>query len=81
MLVDVGVPCFKSAVSEFKFQLDLAIILAVLLVAMCKMLEFQMSARVLKQLSAFELKAWLGITLFASYFTDILSGLNSILSN
>ena len=32
------------------------------LVAMCKMLEFQMSARVLKQLSAFELKAWLGIT-------------------
>lgn len=31
--------------------------LAVLLVAMCKMLEFQMSTRVLKQLSAFELKA------------------------
>ncbi|HBW63804.1 MAG TPA: hypothetical protein DEF64_01690 [Ruminococcaceae bacterium] len=48
--------------------------LAVLLVAMCKMLEFQMSARVLKQLSAFELKAWLGITLFASYFTDIFFG-------
>lgn len=48
--------------------------LAVLLVAACKMLEFQMSARVLKQLSAFELKAWLGITLFASYFTDIFFG-------
>ena len=48
--------------------------LAVLLVAACKMLEFQMSARVLKQLSAFELRAWLGITLFASYFTDILFG-------
>ena len=48
--------------------------LAVLLVVVCKMLEFQMSARVLKQLSAFELKAWLGITLFASYFTDILFG-------
>lgn len=48
--------------------------LAVLLVAMCKMLEFQMSARVLKQLSAFELKAWLGITLFVSYFTDIFFG-------
>ena len=48
--------------------------LAVLLVAMCKMLVFQMSARVLKQLSAFELKAWLGITLFASYFTDIFFG-------
>ena len=48
--------------------------LAVLLVAACKMLEFQMSARVLKQLSAFELKAWLGITLFASYFPEILFG-------
>ena len=46
----------------------------VLLVVVCKMLEFQMSARVLKQISAFELKAWLGITLFASYFTDILFG-------
>jgi hypothetical protein len=49
-------------------------VLAVLLVVVCKMLEFQMSARVLKQISAFELKAWLGITLFASYFTDILFG-------
>lgn len=48
--------------------------LSILLVVVCKMLEFQMSARVLKQLSAFELKAWLGITLFASYFTDILFG-------
>lgn len=48
--------------------------LAVSLVVVCKMFEFQMSARVLKQLSAFELKAWLGITLFASYFTDILFG-------
>ena len=47
---------------------------AIALVAVCKMLEFQMSALVLKQLSAFELKAWLGVTLFASYFTDILFG-------
>lgn len=37
---------------------------AVVLIALCKMLEFQMSALVLKQLSAFELKAWLGATLF-----------------
>lgn len=35
---------------------------------------WQTTARVLKQLSAFELKAWLGITLFASYFTDIFFG-------
>lgn len=59
---------------NLSFSLTWQSFLAVLLVAMCKMLEFQMSARVLKQLSAFELKAWLGITLFASYFTDILFG-------
>lgn len=47
---------------------------AVLLVAVCKMLEFQMSAAVLKQLSAFELKAWMGTTLFVSYFTDVVYG-------
>lgn len=59
---------------NLSFSLTWQSFLAVLLVAMCKMPEFQMSARVLKQLSAFELKAWLGITLFASYFTDILFG-------
>ncbi len=59
---------------NLSFSLTWQSFLAVLLVAMCKMLEFQMSARVLKQLSAFELKAWLGITLFVSYFTDILFG-------
>lgn len=59
---------------NLSFSLTWQSFLAVLLVEMCKMLEFQMSARVLKQLSAFELKAWLGITLFASYFTDILFG-------
>jgi len=47
---------------------------AILLIAVCKMLEFQMSALVLKQLSAFELKAWLGVTLFVSYITDVLYG-------
>lgn len=59
---------------NLSFSLTWQSFLAVLLVAMCKMFEFQMSARVLKQPSAFELKAWLGITLFASYFTDILFG-------
>lgn len=44
------------------------------LVTLCKFLEFQMSALVLKQLTAFELKAWLGITLFASYITDVFYG-------
>lgn len=46
-------------------------VLSILLITASKMLEFQMSARVLIQMSAFELKAWLGLCLFMSYFTDI----------
>ena len=59
---------------QLSFSFEWQSVLAVSLVVVCKMLEFQMSARVMKQISAFELKAWLGITLFASYFTDILFG-------
>lgn len=55
-------------------ELSINSLFAVLLVAVCKLLEFQMSALVLKELSAFELKAWLGVTLFISYFTDVLYG-------
>lgn len=42
----------------------------VFLIALSKMLEFQMSAKILEDMSAFELKAWLGLCLFMSYFTD-----------
>jgi len=40
------------------------------LIAADKMLEFVLAAKVLKEMSAFELKAWIGITLFISYFID-----------
>lgn len=46
--------------------------LAVLLMAVSKMLEFQLAAVILKEMSAFELKAWLGLTVFLSYGTDLL---------
>lgn len=49
-------------------------VLAILLIALCKLLEFSMSAKILVDMSVFELKAWLGITLFMSYFTDVLRG-------
>lgn len=42
----------------------------ILLIALSKYLEFDMSARILRSMSAFELKAWVGILLFVSYFTD-----------
>ncbi len=53
------------------FTLTWQSFVAIILISICKMLEFQMSALVLKQLSAFELKAWLGVTLFVSYITDV----------
>lgn len=59
---------------ELYFHISWQAFASVILIAVCKMLEFQMSVLVLKQLSAFELKAWLGITLFASYITDVFFG-------
>ena len=44
----------------------------ILLIAACKYFEFSMSAKILSEMSVFELKAWLGITLFMSYFTDMI---------
>ncbi len=65
---------FTLPFQELKFILTWQSFAAILLIAVCKMLEFQMSALVLRQLSAFELKAWLGVTLFMSYITDVLYG-------
>lgn len=65
---------------EIYFSFSWQAFAAVLLIAACKTLEFQMSALVLKELSAFELKAWLGTTLFASYITDIIGGSEAMIS-
>lgn len=46
----------------------------VLAMAFLKFAEIGLSVRVLREMSAFELKAWLGITLFLSYTLDLLSG-------
>lgn len=51
---------------------------AILLMAGSKMLEFQLAAVILKEMSAFELKAWLGITVFLSYGTDLVSGVSAL---
>lgn len=71
MAVFIGVTLpFQELYFEYSWRSPTAI----LLIAICKMLEFQMSTLVLRQLSAFELKAWLGITLFVSYLTDVFYG-------
>lgn len=49
-------------------------ILFIILLFLSKLFEFLMSAKILTELSAFELKAWLGTVMFLSYFTDILMG-------
>ena len=56
------------------FSLSWQAFAGVALVALCKLLEFRMSVLVLKEMSAFELKAWLGVTLFVSYFSDVFMG-------
>lgn len=56
------------------FSLTWQSFVGIALIAVCKMLEFQLSAVILKELSAFELKAWLGLTLFVSYFSDVFWG-------
>lgn len=65
---------FTLPLQELRFTLAWQSFAAIALIALCKLLEFQMSALLLKQLSAFELKAWLGVTLFVSYITDVLYG-------
>ena len=65
---------FSLPLQELHFVCSWQAFAAICLVAVCKMLEFQMSALVLRQLSAFELKAWLGLTLFVSYLTDVFYG-------
>ena len=46
---------------------------AIGLMTLSKLFEFKLAAVVLVEMSAFELKAWLGITVFLSYITDIVS--------
>lgn len=46
------------------------LVLFSILIAADKMLEFVLGSKILEEMSAFELKAWLGISLFISYFTD-----------
>ena len=58
--------------SDLTFTFTVPTFVCILLIALSKYLEFDMSAKILEQMSAFELKAWLGLCLFASYVTDII---------
>lgn len=58
--------------SDRTFTLCLPSFIFIILIAASKYFEFAMSAKILEQMSVFELKAWLGLTLFMSYFTDMI---------
>ena len=58
--------------SDLTLTFTIPTVIFILLTALSKYLEFDMSAKILEQMSAFELKAWLGLCLFVSYFTDII---------
>ena len=78
-LMCASMSVFLAATLPFQtiaFSLTWQSFAGVALVALCKLLEFKMSVLVLKEMSAFELKAWLGVTLFVSYFTDVFMGEN-----
>lgn len=64
----------ESFWAENGFSFSLPAVIFILLIAADKLLEFVLSAMVLKEMSAFELKAWLGIVIFVSYFTDVFKG-------
>ena len=63
--------------SDMHLQLCWQSALAAVLIMVSKLLEFKMSALVLTEMSAFELKAWLGLCLFASYATDIITAVDT----
>lgn len=56
------------------FVISVPAFAAIALMTLSKLLEFKLAAVVLVEMSAFELKAWLGLTLFLSYITDLISG-------
>ena len=66
VFMTVMLPFMGIAFPAFSWEL----LLFVILVSADKLFEFLLGAKVLKEMSAFELKAWLGATLFISYFVD-----------
>lgn len=58
--------------SDRTFTFSVPTLIFIILISASKYFEFSMSAKILAEMSVFELKAWLGLTLFMSYFTDII---------
>lgn len=57
---------------DFYFNPNVSTLILIGVFTFCKILEFNLTAFTLTELSAFELKAWLGLGVFISYFYDII---------
>ncbi|MGN0665631.1 MAG: hypothetical protein ACI4KF_03810 [Huintestinicola sp.] len=76
-LMAAGTSVFLTFLLPFmdtKFTLCPQAFLCIGLIALSKYLEFAMSAKILIDMSAFELKAWMGVVIFLSYITDVIMG-------
>ncbi|MBR4223599.1 MAG: hypothetical protein IKR73_02190 [Oscillospiraceae bacterium] len=67
-------PFLFTPLVDRTFTLSWQSFVCIAIMAAAKWSEFFMSAKILMQMSVFELKAWMGLTLFISYFYDVLSG-------
>lgn len=65
---------FMLPFSDTHFVMGWQSLLTIVLIALSKLLEFKLATVILREMSAFELKAWLGLILFFSYATDIFIG-------
>lgn len=57
---------------DFYFYPNVETIVLIGVFTICKILEFKLTAFTLTELSAFELKAWLGLGVFISYLYDVI---------
>ena len=74
-LMAAGTVVFLGAALPFydlSFEWTPKIILPVAGIAAVKYTEFAVLPTILRQMSPFQLKSWVGLTLFISYFTDVI---------
>lgn len=63
---------FTLPFSELSFEWSWRILIPISLITLCKYTEFAVLPAILSNMTPFQLKSWVGLTLFMSYFTDVI---------
>ncbi|MBQ8978573.1 MAG: hypothetical protein IJ080_02290 [Oscillospiraceae bacterium] len=71
-------PFLFTPLVDKTFTLSPVTFLCIGIMVLAKWCEFAMNAKILTQMSVFELKAWMGLTLFISYFYDVAAGVQRL---